>query len=93
MEEILKEILSQMQVMSSKLQSVSNKQDETNNRLTKMETLIENSVNVKIQALFEDRETIHNKLDNIANEVATIKEQITYRDMKIQILNDKTKAI
>lgn len=82
MEEILKEILSQMQVMSSKLQSVSNKQDETNNRLTKMETLIENSVNVKIQALFEDRETIHNKLDNIANEVATIKEQITYHDIK-----------
>ncbi len=93
MEEILKEILSQMQVMSSKLQSVSNKQDETNNRLTKMETLIENSVNVKIQALFEDRETIHNKLDNITNEAATIKEQITYHDMKIQILNDRTKAI
>jgi hypothetical protein len=48
MEEFLKEILSQVQVMSQKLHDVSVKQDETNHRLAKLETLIENTTNEKI---------------------------------------------
>ena len=59
MEEILKEIFSQIHVMSNKLHEVSDKQDDTNNRLKKLETTIENKTNVKIQALFEDRDIIH----------------------------------
>ncbi len=90
MEEILKEILSQMQVMSNQIKDF---KDETNNRLTKIETTIENTTNVKIQALFEDREIVHSKLDSIANELADIKEQITDHDIKIQVINNKTKAI
>jgi len=93
MEEILKEILSQMHVMSNKLHEVSNKQDDTNNRLSKLETTIENKTNVKIQALFEDRDIIHNKLDNISNELEVIKEQITDHDIKIQVINNNSKAI
>ncbi len=90
MEEVLKEILSQMQVMSNQIKGF---REETNNRLTKIETTIENTTNVKIQALFEDREIIHSKLDSIVNELADIKEQITDHDIKIQVLNNKTKAI
>lgn len=90
MKELLKEILSEIQVMSNKFEK---KLDETNNRLTKLETTIENTTNVKIQALFEDREIVHNKLDNITNEVAAIKEQIVDHDIKIQVITNKTKAI
>lgn len=90
MEEVLKEILSQMQVMSNQIKDF---REETNNRLTKIETTIENTTNVKVQALFEDREIIHSKLDSIANELADIKEQIIDHDLKIQVLNNKTKAI
>ena len=90
MEEVLKEIHSQMQVMSNQIKDF---REETNNRLTKIETTIENTTNVKIQALFEDREIVHSKLDSIANELADIKEQITDHDIKIQVLNNKTKAI
>ena len=46
-----------------------------------------------INALKAEGRVTHQKLDMIIDEVATIKEQITYHDMKIQILNDKTKAI
>ncbi|MDP4182562.1 MAG: hypothetical protein Q8942_15920 [Bacillota bacterium] len=93
MEETSKEILSQMHIMSNKLQEVNNKQDGANNRLMKLETTIENKTNVKIQALFEDRDIIHNKLDNISNELEVIKEQITDHDIKIQIIDNKSKAI
>lgn len=99
MEEILKEILSQMHVMSNKLQEVSVKQDDTNKRIddtnkriTKLETTIENKTNLKIQALFEDREIVHDKLDNISGELEVIKEKITEHDMKIQVINN-SKAI
>lgn len=106
MEEVLKEMLSQMQVMSNKLQTVSDKQDEankrlddinqrldgTNQRLTKLESSIENNIGVKIQALFEDREIIHSKLDNIANELADVKARVTDHDVKIQVINTKAKA-
>jgi len=90
MEDILKEIPSQIQVMSNQIKDF---RDETNNRLTKLETTIENTTNVKIQALFEDREIVHGKLDSISNELADIKEQITDHDIKIQVINNKTKAI
>lgn len=90
MDEILKEILSQMQVMSNEIKDF---RDETNSRLAKLETTIENTTNMKIQALFEDREIVHSKLDTITNEFAEIKEQITDQDIKIQIINNKTKAI
>lgn len=90
MDEILKEILSQMQVMSNEIKDF---RDETNSRLAKLETTIENTTNMKIQALFEDREIVHSKLDIITNELAEIKEQITDQDIKIQIINNKTKAI
>lgn len=111
MEELLKEMLSQMQVMSNKMEErftkLENKQDDTNHRLaklegrftkledrfTKLETTIENKTNVKIEALFEDRGIVHNKLDNITNELAEIKEQITDHDIKIQVISSKTKAI
>ncbi len=85
MEEILKEIL-------NKLQELSNKQDDTNKRITKLETTIENKTNAKIQALFEDRDIVHNKLDNISGELEVIKEKITEHDMKIQVINN-SKAI
>lgn len=78
MEDILKEILTQIQVMSNKMEEkfteFENNQNETNKRLTKLETTLENTTNVKIQALFEDRQIIHSKLDNITNELADIKE-------------------
>jgi uncharacterized coiled-coil protein SlyX len=111
MQEILKEILSQMQVMSVNIEKsfneIENKQDETNHRLTKMETrltkmetrftkletTIENKTNVKIQALFEDRDVVHCKLDNITNELADLKEEIVDHGIKIQVINNKTKAI
>lgn len=97
MEEILKEILSQIQVMSNKMEErfvkLEDRQDETNRRFTKLETTIENTTNVKIQALFEDREIVNHKLDNITNELAEIKEQITDHDIKIQAVSNKTKVI
>lgn len=97
MEDILKEILTQIQVMSNKMEEkfteFENNQNETNKRLTKLETTIENTTNVKIQALFEDRQIIHSKLDNITNELADIKEQIAEHDIKIQVLNNKVKVI
>lgn len=46
-----------------------------------------------INALKAEGKVTHQKLDMIIDEAATIKEQITYHDMKIQVLNDKTKAI
>lgn len=97
MEEMIKEILSQMQVMSNKMEKrfneLENKQDETNHRLTKIETKIENETNEKIQALYEDREIVHSKLDNITNDLIDIKGKITDHDIKIQVISNKTKAI
>lgn len=52
MEEVLKERLSQIKAMSNKIEErfteIENKQDETNKRLTKLETTIKNTINVKI---------------------------------------------
>ncbi|MHB8062783.1 MAG: hypothetical protein ACYDG2_09155 [Ruminiclostridium sp.] len=43
MEELLKDILSQIQVMLNKIEK---RFDETNQRITKLETTIENTTNV-----------------------------------------------
>lgn len=68
MEKVLKDILLQMLVMSNndgrKIYRIAYMQDETNKRFTKAEATIENTINVKIQALFEDREVVHSKLDS-----------------------------
>ena len=125
MEEILKEILSQMQSMSTKMEERFNKlevrqdetnarltklesgqdetnakltklesgQDETNASLTKLETKIENVTDVKIQALFEDREIVHGKLDKIVDKLEKIEGQIIDHDIKIQVISSKTKAV
>ncbi len=90
MEEILKEILAQM---NTGFANTNKRLDEITQRIVKVETTIENTTNVKIQALFEDREIVHSKLDSITNELADIKEQIADHDIKIQIINNKTKAI
>jgi hypothetical protein len=63
--------------------------DDTNHRLTKIEMTIENKTNVKIHALYEDSEIVHNKLDIITNEIADIKEMVTDHDIKIQVINNK----
>ncbi len=90
MEEILKEILAQM---NTGFANTNKRLDEITQRIVKVETTIENTTNVKIQALFEDREIVHSKLDSITNELADIKEQIADHDIKIQVINNKTKAI
>lgn len=90
MEEVLKEILEQINIGFA---NTNKRFDEITQRIVQVETTIENTTNVKIQALFEDREIVHSKLDSIANELADIKEQITDHDIKIQVLNNKTKAI
>jgi chromosome segregation ATPase len=83
----------QFGTMESQLVNLTEQQSETNRKLTKLETTIENTTNTKILALFEDREVIHSKLDNITNELVDIKEQITDHDIKIQVISNKTKAI
>ncbi len=90
MEEILKEILAQI---NTGFANTNKRLDEITQRIVKVETTIENTTNVKIQALFEDREIVHSKLDSITNELADIKEQIADHDIKIQVINNKTKAI
>jgi predicted nucleic acid-binding Zn-ribbon protein len=89
-QEVLKEILEQI---NTGFANTNKRLDEITQRIVQVETTIENTTNVKIQALFEDREIVHSKLDSIANELADIKEQITDHDIKIQVLNNKTKAI
>jgi hypothetical protein len=90
MEGILKEILAQI---NTGFANTNKRLDEITQRIVKVETTIENTTNVKIQALFEDREIVHSKLDSITNELADIKEQIADHDIKIQVLNNNTKAI
>ncbi|MDF2989085.1 MAG: hypothetical protein K0R50_4595 [Eubacterium sp.] len=50
-------------------------------------------IKADINALKAESKVSHQKLDMIIDEVATIKEQIAYHDMKNQVINDKTKAI
>lgn len=90
MEEFLKEILEQI---NTGFANTNKRLDEITQRIVKVETKIENTTNVKIQALFEDREIVHNKLDGITNELTDIKEQLTDQNIKIQVINNKTKAI
>lgn len=93
MENTLKEILSQIQTMSNEIKDfrddTNQRLDGTYQRLTKLEMTLENKTNVKIQALYEDREIVHNKLDIITNELADIKEIVTDHDLKIQVINNK----
>ena len=90
MQEVLKEILEQI---NTGFANTNKRLDEITQRIVQVETTIENTTNAKLQALFEDREIVHSKLDSISNELADIKEQITDHDIKIQVLNNKTKAI
>ena len=48
-------------------------------------------IEADINAFKAESKVAHQKLDMIIDEVATIKEQITYHDMKIQLINDKKK--
>jgi len=61
------------------------KLEEKTNKLDKIES--------DINSLKADSKVTLQKLDMIIDEVANIKEQITDHDIKIQVINNKTKAI
>ena len=86
MENLLKEILSQVQNMSNELKDF---RVDATQRLTKLEITLENTTNVKIQALNEDGKIIHDKLDIITNEINEIKEQVSDHDVNIQVLKNR----
>lgn len=57
-------------------------------KLTKLD-----KIELDINSLKNDNKETHRKLDMIIDEVANIKEQITDHDIKIQVINNKSKAI
>jgi len=59
--------------------------------LSKLDKL--DKIDSDISALRTDNKEIHKKLDVITNELADIKEKVTDHDIKIQVINTKTKAI
>lgn len=96
MEELLKEVLNKLNKLDgieNQLATLTEKQEETNQRLTKLEISIENNTNIKVQALFEDRDIVHSKLDKLIDTVAEVKEDITSNSLKIQIVDNKVRAI
>ncbi len=58
------------------LRNVDKKVDGIDNRLKKIEMSVENNITDKINILFEDRDTLHNKIDSIQKDIADIKKRV-----------------
>ena len=84
---------SRFNTMENHLVNLTEQQSEANQRLTKIETKIENNINVKIQALFEDKQIVHDKLDKMQKDIKDIKTKVTNQDIKIQAIDNRTKTI
>lgn len=66
---------------------------ETNKRLDnlengqkKMEMKIEHNIETKIQALYEDREVVHEKLDEINSKVENLSSKIEMQELEIRVI-------
>lgn len=78
MEEILKQIL-------NKLDTLEKGQQNTDNKLDKMQA--------DISSLKTDNKEIYSKLDMLINTVADVKEDITANSLRIQLVDNKIKAV
>ena len=83
--DLILEKLIRLEEKTNKIEEKTNKIEEKTNKIDKIES--------DIAALKADSKVTHQKMDMIINEVANIKEQITDHDIKIQVLNNKAKAI
>jgi predicted nucleic acid-binding Zn-ribbon protein len=86
MDHVLKEILTNIQNLSERLESISSRQAEANYILARLELKIENTTDAKIRALFEYRDIVRGKLDMINNELADIKEHISDHEISLKVI-------
>ena len=57
--------------------------------IKKIQIKLEHGIEPKIQVLFEDRDTIHEKLDSISDKVDALTTRIDKQDMQISIIKGR----
>jgi len=82
MQEILKKIL-------DKITGIEEGQRKLEEGQKKLEIKIEQNIEPKIQALFEDRDIIHDKLDSIQSDIQGIKDRLDKQEFEIRLVKRK----
>ena len=52
----------------------------------KIEIKIEHSIETKIQALYEDRDIVHEKLDTIGNDIKSLSSKVEKQELEIRVI-------
>lgn len=78
MEEILKEMLSKL--------------NEIDKNQKRIEMKMEQRIEPKIQALCEDRDIVHSKLDTIQNKVDNLAQKVEKQEVEIKVIKGGKKS-
>ena len=54
--------------------------------IKKIQIKIEHNIEPKIQALYEDRDIVHSKLDTIENEIKSLSSKVEKQELEIRVI-------
>lgn len=87
MEDKTFELLTKMySEFSSRFDGVEKDFKDLKNDVARVEIKIEHGIEPKIQALFEDRDVIHRKLDSIEQKVDVLTSRVDKQDIQISVI-------